>query len=201
MNYRKILQFAALGLMLIIFPLGSWYYLRMGYNERKGALDQLTYEIPLNDFQVVDQEGRTITRKDLQGGFAVVGEVKTFDANDPIIEASEGLFEEFATSKKMALLTYVENFDRNAIDQYLSALESDSLRSEWHFIQGKNPFDNVFQTDQHHHLALVDTFGVVRNYYDATNRSEIEDMAKHIAMFVMPLMRDAELVFKREEEK
>lgn len=201
MNFRKILQFAALGLMLIIFPLGSWYYLRMGYNERKGALDQLTYEIPLNDFNLVDQNGATIARKDLQGGFAVIGNVKTFSVDDPVIQASEGLFEEFASSKKMALLTYVEEFDRVAIDEYLSSLESDSLRSEWHFIQGVNPFGNVFENGQTNKLALVDTFGVVRNYYDATNNLEIQDMAKHIAMFVMPLMKDAELVFRRKEEK
>ncbi|MEM1326076.1 MAG: hypothetical protein AAGI23_08990 [Bacteroidota bacterium] len=198
---KKVVQFAALGLMLVFFPLGSWYYLRMGYNERKGALDELKYEIPLTNFQLLDQTGKVIQKSDLEGGYSVIGTVDEFDANDPIIQASEGLFDEFATSKKMTLITHVESYDSLAIVNYLNQINQDSISSEWHFVRGVAPFAAVFEEQPENYLALVDTSGVVRNYYNAADGKEVGDMAKHIAMFVMPLLRDAELVFKRKEEK
>ncbi|MEM8525989.1 MAG: hypothetical protein AAGG68_15225 [Bacteroidota bacterium] len=199
MNFRKIIQFIALGIMLIGFPLGSWYYLNEGYKERKGALDQMRYEIPLPEFQSPSQKGM-LSKADLQGGYAVLGKVKRFSKDNPIIRESEGLFEEFGASMKMATVTYVEEYDSSAINNYLASVMKDTL-SQWYFISGQPDFDEMFKEKSEQHLALIDTFGVVRNYYDTNNDVEIAEMAKHIAMFVMPLMRRGDLVFKRKEEK
>jgi hypothetical protein len=198
---KKVVQFAALGLMLVFFPLGSWYYLRMGYNERKGALDELKYNVSLPDFQLLDQNGNVIRKADLEGGYAVMGTVESFDEADPVIQASEGLFHEFANSKKMTLLTHVQSYDSLAIANYLERIDRDSISSEWHFVRGVDPFEEAFKGQSRDYLALADTSTVVRNYYDTKDEQAVGDMAKHIAMFVMPLMRDAELVFKRKEEK
>mgnify|MGYP001800842821 FL=1 len=73
--------------------------------------------------------------------------------------------------------------------------------SRWYFISGNPNFEDIFKEKSKEHLALIDTFGIVRNYYDTNNSSEIAEMAKHMAMVVMPLMRRGDLVFKREEEK
>lgn len=199
MNIRKIIQFLGLGIILIGFPLGSWYYLNEGYKERKGALDQMKYEIPLPEFQITSQKG-LLSKADLQGGYAVLGRIKRFSKDNPVIEESEGLFEEFGSSMKMAMLTYVEEYDSSAINDYLASVTKDTL-SRWYFISGNPDFDEVFKAKSKNHLALIDTSGVVRNYYDANNSAEIAEMAKHMAMFVMPLMRRGDLVFKREEEK
>jgi len=199
MNFKKVVQFLALGIILIGFPLGSWYYLNEGYKERKGAIDQMKYEIPLPEFQMASQKG-ILSKSDLQGGYAVLGKIDRFSKEDPIIQESEGLFEEFGSSMKMAILTYVEEYDSSAINNYLASVTKDTL-SQWYFISGQPDFENIFKKQSNKHLALIDTFGVVRNYYDANNSTEIAEMAKHIAMFVMPLMRRGDLVFKREEEK
>ncbi|MEM0993349.1 MAG: hypothetical protein AAF847_16280 [Bacteroidota bacterium] len=201
MNIRKIIQFIALGLMLVILPLGSWVYLRKGYNERKEALDQLSkYEVALPDFRLSAQDGKNVSKNSLKGAFAVLGKVDKFSKDDPVIQASEGLFEEFGSSLKMSLLTHVTVYDSTAIVDYLEEIRTDTV-SKWHFLQGTPDFDDIFKDHSSNHLALIDTFGVVRNYYDATSETEIADMAKHMAMFVMPLLRKGDLVYKREEEK
>ena len=107
MNIKKIIQFIALGVILIGFPLGSWYYLNEGYKERKGALDQMKYEIPLPEFQKTSQKG-VLSKSDLKGGYTVLGKVKRFSKDHSVIQESEGLFEEFGSSMKMAIFTYVE---------------------------------------------------------------------------------------------
>ncbi|MEM6700196.1 MAG: hypothetical protein AAF599_17460 [Bacteroidota bacterium] len=199
MNIKKIIQFIALGIMLIGFPLGSWYYLNEGYKERKGALDKMKYEVPLPEFKMSSQKG-ILRKSDLQGGYAVLGKIEKFSKDDPIIRESEGLFEEFGASMKMAMLTYVEEYDSNAINNYLASVTKDTL-SKWYFITGQPDFEEVFTQKSKQHLALVDTLGIVRNYYDTNNTADIAEMAKHMAMFVMPLMRRGDLVFKREEER
>lgn len=199
MNIRKIIQFIALSIILIGFPLGSWYYLNEGYKERKGALDQMKYEIPLPEFKTTSQKGM-LSKADLQGGYAVLGKVERFSKDNPVIQESEGLFEEFGSSMKMTMLTYIEEYDSTVISDYLESVTKDTL-SRWYFISGNPDFDEVFEAKSKKHLALIDTFGVVRNYYDTNNSMEIAEMAKHMAMFVMPLMRRGDLVFKREEEK
>ena len=199
MNIKKIIQFIALGVILIGFPLGSWYYLNEGYKERKGALDQMKYEIPLPEFQKTSQKG-VLSKSDLKGGYTVLGKVKRFSKDHSVIQESEGLFEEFGSSMKMAILTYVEEYDSSAINDYLASVTKDTL-SRWYFISGNPNFEDIFKEKSKEHLALIDTFGIVRNYYDTNNSSEIAEMAKHMAMVVMPLMRRGDLVFKREEEK
>ncbi|MEM9885500.1 MAG: hypothetical protein AAF849_06375 [Bacteroidota bacterium] len=198
---KKFIQFVALGLMLIIFPLGSWVYLRKGYNERKEALDQLNkYEIVLPDFSQTNQNGKIISKEKLKGGFAVLGKVDEFSEEHPIIQVSEGLFEEFGSSLKMSMITHVASYDSTQLVDYVESVRTDTV-SRWHFIQGEPNFDEIFKDHSDQHLALIDTFGVVRNFYDASNEKEVADMAKHMAMFVMPLLRKGDLVYKREEEK
>ncbi|MEL6941695.1 MAG: hypothetical protein AAFO82_03430, partial [Bacteroidota bacterium] len=177
---------------------GSWYYLNEGYKERKGALEKMSYQIPLPEFQMKSQKG-VLSKSDLQGGYAVLGKIDQFSKDHPVIRESEGLFEEFGSSMKMTMLTYVEEYDSSAISDYLASVTKDTL-SRWYFISGQPNFGEVFKQKSKQHLALIDTFGVVRNYYDTNNSKEIAEMAKHMAMFVMPLMRRGDLVFKREEE-
>jgi hypothetical protein len=199
MGIRKIIQFVALGLLLIILPVGSLLYLRSGYFERYNALQELKDYGKLPSFQLQTFE-YGMTNQTLKGRYVVLGVIDSFDEKHPIINQAQKLFVQFGDSKEIAICTYVKNMDSLAVAAFVAQTVKDTA-SHWYFLSGTPVFEKMFADYQPHYLALIDTSSTIRNYYNADQDEAIGNMAKHIAMFVAPLKRRAELIFKRTEEK
>lgn len=200
MNFNKVVQFLALGLILIVLPVGSLLYLRNGWFERYNALQELKDLGEMPAFEAQTQSGKMIANKQLKGRYVVLGKMDTFDESSAIIDQSKKLFEQFGNSKEIALCTYVDQYDSLAINTFTDAIVQDTT-SKWYFLHGDKDILSIFDTIPTGHLALIDTSLTVRHFYDTASDDEIGLMAKHIAMFVAPLKRRAELEFRREKEK
>ncbi len=198
---KKIIQFSALGLMLVVLPLGSLIYLRKGYFERYDALQMLKDYGKVPIFELRQQDGSPFTNANLKGRYAVIGKIESFDEANPVIEQSKKLFKQFGDSKEMALCTYVADFDSIKIHDFMEKVAFQDTVSRWYFLHGDDAITSILANQPSEILALVDTASVVRNFYKVSDNQSIGEMAKHIAMFVAPLKRRAELEFKREKEK
>jgi uncharacterized pyridoxamine 5'-phosphate oxidase family protein len=198
---KKIIQFTALGLMLVVLPLGSLIYLRKGYFERYDALQMLKDYGKVPVFTLQQQNGSAFTNDDLKGRYAVIGKIEAFDEANPVIEQSKKLFKQFGDSKEIALCTYVANFDSMKINAFMEKITLQDTVSRWYFLYGDDAITTILANQPNEMLALVDTASVVRNFYKVADNQSIGEMAKHIAMFVAPLKRRSELEFKREKEK
>ncbi len=204
---RKAIQFLALGVLLIGAPLGSWYYLNMGYNERKAALDQLKdygkYElIPTNDHQ-----GRTITNDSLQQRFSVIGFTDKMTVEAPILKHTKILYDQFGKDGGIALLTYAIGADSMSLERYSKAQLGEEP-GHWYILgvdakRYDNERDKVLgdSLKNGNYFALVDTTLTIRSYYDATDLRAVNELAKHIAMFIAPTKARPDLVFQRKKEK
>ncbi len=200
MRIKKIIQFLALGLILVVLPVGSLLYLRSGWFERYNALQELKDMGSMPVFEAKNQAGETINNQNLKGKYVVLGKIDSFSKGNKVLEQSKKLFEQFGNSKEIALCTYVSDYDSLAINQFMETLTQDTV-SRWYFLYDDDRIKSVFEASTDSHLALIDTSLTVRNFYNTITDDEIGLMAKHIAMFVAPLKRRAELEFRREKEK
>ncbi len=198
---KRIIQFTALGLMLVVLPLGSLMYLRKGYFERYDALQRLKDYGQVPTFTLQQQDGSAFTNANLKGRYAVIGKIDTFDEANLVIEQSKKLFKQFGDSKEIALCTYVADFDSMKINAFMEKITLQDTVSRWYFLHGDDGITSILANQPKEMLALVDTASVVRSFYEVVDNQSIGEMAKHIAMFVAPLKRRAELEFKREKEK
>ncbi|NJL76857.1 MAG: hypothetical protein HC892_19390 [Saprospiraceae bacterium] len=199
MGIRKIIQFFALGLLLIVLPVGSLLYLRSGYFERYNALQELKDYGKLPDFQLQTPNGG-LNNQQLRGRYVVLGKMETFDESHPIIDQSKKLFTQFGDSKEIAICTYVRDMDSLAVALFLDKMIQDTA-SHWYFLSGEPVFKKLFEEYEPNYLALIDTSSVIRHFYNADKDTEVGEMAKHVAMFVAPLKRSGELIYEREKEK
>lgn len=204
---RKFTQFFALGLLLIVAPVGSWYYLNKGYNERKEALDQLQDYGKIEVINSVDTDGQLITKDSLQQRFSIVGFTDNFSTEAQIMKHTELLYKQFGKDGGVALVTYLSGADSVSLSAYASenASKKDGF---WYLVnlpkeQYQQMRNQIYPDSLRsgNYFAFVDTSLTIRNYYDVTDISRVGELAKHVAMFVAPTKARPDLEFRREQEK
>ena len=172
---KKNILGIAVVFLLIVFPIGSWYYLKSGFEYRVDALTELKTKGKLNP-ELVDSF-------DLHGSTLVIHNADmTRDADKTKINSIKEQYAESMTFKWWDVSE--ANMESILSECYWN---SDSLG-----INKKSIFEHAF--------TLVDTDMNVRNYYESPHDTSYNQLVKHLAI-ILPTKKDPDIILKRQSEK
>ena len=168
----KYLIAAAVSLLIIIVPFGSWYYLQTGLNYRKASIEELKPKAELEDI--------TSALEIFQGATSLL-----YNGNvaDDARKEVEVIFEQYQSGLTFQLVE-ISN------DSIPGDLGSNHIKiSDQAFTSA---FDNTAA------FALIDTSGSVRNYYNNTPE-DISKLVEHLAI-VIPLPKRKDIKMKNGKD-
>lgn len=187
---KKHLNTILILFLIVGFPLGSYLYLKSGFNYRKEVLEEVTIKGEYTDFLKNDyfspDKGHTIlfTKFESKDGDRIQKLAKVleqFDSNKSfkIVGLSNGLDETISRIFKSAFNAnqgmLIQNLPAEALDQ------------------------NNFSTDGRNAM-LVDTASQIRAYYDFSQPGDFNKMIEHVAT-VLPRKIEKDIVLERDKEK
>ncbi len=226
---KKYIQSAAFFLFIIGLPLGSWYYLQAGFDYNKDLMSELNDYGRVAKFSLVDQNGRTWTREEIEGKVMVVSFFnqkqssfpKTMDYlrrmysqfhdRDDLIFASHSLQTESLGPTELNTIASKEKLN-NKQNIFLSGSEAQltQLIKATYQIPDLNKrgadkkiprSTNVLNLpDDYPFFVLVDDSGTIRNYYDINNENSVIRLVEHLAL-ILPRKKEEKAKLKRETEK
>lgn len=219
----KLLMTLFLAFFLIGLPLGSWYYLQTGMEDRLETMDLLDNnygELPA--FVAVNQYGDTITEADFRGNMVMVDFFFT-RCNltcPPMMRNMVDVNDQFSDRDDIKIISFTvdpENDTTNLLRQFSQDLGLRNNNRKWYLANLGSTTETVRIAQEHfklptdeadgdntilhsRYIALVDTAGVIRNYYDGTTDEGVSRLVKHTA-FLMPIEGKSKVVYDPETEK
>lgn len=207
---RKTLQFVALFLLLVVFPLGSWYYLKMGLKYRRENLQELQ-DLGKQPLPAVPDVflGTPLPSDSLQGRWVVTGFVDLSLNSQAASFATklESLHEQFDERKEVFFLTYVQA-DSSQLLGWLQNYKFFKDQTQCRFAIG-----NAQQVEAaalalglpkewsgNTWMTLADEKQTLRRRYNIDQEEELKSLVKHIAILIPTITRDSPML-KREKEK
>jgi len=213
-NLNNLIQFLGLGVLLIVFPLGSWYYLSEGFQYQKDAYAELKDYGAVPSFSLIGQNEKPFTLKEIENKIAVVGFFSRSGKTTPqLMEQLSELHQQFKdrkdilflmyhltpgtsdimTLKDMAAKTNVEDWDQcmfltgdeNSIRSHFKSTYKIPLFKEGRAEDGNLKFKPIKEnTSEFPYFVLVDANGKIRNYYDINNKEDIQRLVEHLAILM-----------------
>ncbi|NET32963.1 MAG: hypothetical protein F6K19_13255 [Cyanothece sp. SIO1E1] len=198
---RKALQFAALFLLLVGLPAGSWYYLQKGLDYRLATMGQLTDH---GDFKLLASSS---TDEDSKASVQVIN----FLAADQSGREQQGvllskLYEQFDKREDFQLVTFWDSTAFSGLEEFRTkfGLEEEPqctfqplAGASWgQFVQTYEKESSV-PAD---YMALVDIEGNIRNFYTQKEEESVKDLVEHIAL-LLPMKKQDKPELRREIEK
>lgn len=202
---KPITQHIMLFFVFVILPFGSFLYLKYGLNYYIDRLEELGDLGQAPEFRLANQEGDTISLKDLKGKMSVVGYFSS-DCGvpcDSFSQAFSRIQAAFPDNYRINLLTYFSDSSN------VRLVDNKEMGSKWHWLQGeKVALDTMFSSAYNMNLvdgysnqfALVDSSYTIRRLYDAMDINEINRLVVHLAM-AAPRPPKQDVKFEREKEK
>lgn len=203
-NKRKWILGAAMLLILVILPAGSWFYLRGGLKWRKDAVAELGFYGQIRGAHIIYPDGTKLDQ--LKDNVCVIhnfgANPELTEENKKIIETNMRLYDQFG---KMSDGTVRINFRivmiyeggsaefRSAIQKipsidYATWVSTGGLGS-WGTIleNGYEKFALEKGAKRHkYYYALADTTGQVKCFYNALDEAAVNRMVQQIALLLPP---------------
>lgn len=209
---KSYLQTAGLLFILLVLPLGSWYYLSSGLNYQKTARAELKDYGSLPSFRVFDQNDKIITQDSLRGNMVLAS---FFAPTAPQTEARfnqlKALHEQFDDRKDVLFIQHVLATDNAPYDlaafaenigfedhgqiYYLlgTPAQTRKLMVDGYRIpqeglpkdeEGKIQLsaDAPNQIADYPYFVLIDDQGKIRNYYDSREAGQMKRLVEHMAL-------------------
>lgn len=189
-NRRTLVQLALLGLLLVVFPVGSYLYLEWGYDYRVAALNEL------EEFGAI----ATAVDYEIEGPRTVeVVYVAPATAQDSV-----------ATS----ILTLHDAWDDQPLVQFVGIglggpdVPADPRQAQRVARTEENlrDFERLGDADPHcdrvpvaRRALVVDTAGTVRRCYDLHVGEEVNRLVEHLTMLV-PMPENEDIYLERDAE-
>ncbi len=158
--------------ILILFPLITWYFLQQGLDHQRKTLAELKEYSKVGTFQLKDQDNRSVSNQSLKGRVSVVN---FLPADMTLAKDFTGriakVHQSFNELDDVVFVTFVPIDSSNQLKSIASEL---SIRNEkqW-YVLGASPAEwNELAAEAYkmpkleNSVALVDTSGTIRNYYD-----------------------------------
>lgn len=188
-------------LLLAGLPIGSWYYLREGYNYRKNIMDQLQNLGSLPDVELSDHRDSLIRFGDFRGKALVLADIEAGDA--AALEALRNIGDQFAESGAVSIAVLAPDAYAVAMQ---AAFQSVVQEQPGLFHVFKNGSEQAQQLRKNlplagsANVALADTSLAVRQVYDLANTQDVRRLIEHLVI-VIPSKRTPKPVLKRPAEK
>lgn len=208
---NRIAPILILFLLLIVLPGGSIYYLSQGFDHQVNTYKELKDYGQIPDFQLTDENGNVIEKKDITGKIVVAGfaPLSAIKSDATFQKYVYDLNEQFGDRKDLMLLVHVTDVDSLSVSDKEVIAEKYELKfpKTWKVLTGnisavKNLAKEGYKLPQTDipYFALADTEGKIRNYYDGLNYEEVAKMAKQVVM-ILPRAPEKDAILKREKEK
>lgn len=215
MQKKKPLSLIGTIVLLLVFPAVSWIYLKSGKDWRINQLRTLRDIAPVPELSWPDLNGNPLSQDRRDGKMLIAG---ILPAGDPTTLESFGrrlsdLHLQFNDREDILFPVYIPyplagdttlaqfsgKFEIDDPEQVIFIpVPSDSLaflvEKAWKF-----PLNDL-EPDKSPYLALADSKGMIRRYFDSRDDAEMGQLAAITAM-VLPVKKDRELIFRRERER
>jgi hypothetical protein len=213
MKNKSWIQIAVFLFFIVIIPLGSYYYLKRGYDYRKEALESMQDLGPLPESVFTTVDGRTILADSLQGHLVIANafSLQYADQSRQFGELMVKLNDQFEETGRLVLLSFGTNPEYDVPEAIRAfAKEYDLLnKPRVYWIPADSSgmgqvIDQLYfpETDAEGYpfFALCDTSRIVQNHYSIDDMAAIREMVTFTAMF-LPQKPRKKVVFEREIEK
>lgn len=189
MTFRSIKQTIALVLLLIVFPAGSWYYLKSGFSYRKSALGELKDYGNAKDFVLLDFQNNEIPLDSTHVYLVQIRKNAGVDSNlNNILKAYESRNDVVA----MQILCD-DSMPKDSTE--MKRIKQIQVNKQLCTLIGN--IDTKIQSDgvKSPNILLVNNKGKVVQGYDITENNERARLIKHVSI-TMPGVKKVEKVLK-----
>ena len=208
-----LLQLAGLFLLLVIFPLGSWYYLRTGLDYRLQEMQELKDYGKIPDFTLANYNDSLVSAERFSDGL-VVGYFLTGRHEKQFVEKLVKLHDQFDERDDIFFLAFATDTSRATKERLQQFAAVNGLEDEEQnfFLRGTKdevehlakacglPFEEKGMSLSDNSLAFFADSLMVRSFYDLAEEESLKRLVKHITLNIPP-KKDKELLFQREVEK
>lgn len=203
MKKKNPLQAILLMTLLVLLPLGSWIYMKKGYNYQKAAMSELKQYGKLSTFLAKDVFNRNIGSDQLrqnlvllnyyngsaaaQQRMEMVGKLhEQFDDRAGILFVNVGMGSGAALEAKYSLLDSNQVYMIPASDRPPFFLGKDVLMPTNQLSEAVDslefqPIEPTTLKD-FNYFVLIDTKGKIRNYYPGNDPKQMKRLVEHIAL-------------------
>lgn len=193
---RRFLYVTILSLLLVVFPAMSWFYLKSGLDWRRSVQAELrNYGKIEKAFMILPG---AVKINLLQGKVCVThlfGENPALSAdNKQVIEIGEKLKNQFGQNGNFRLAMVSEERSPEFLAYIKQMPDADNPVWVWTGGLGgwRTVIENAYEsfclaektTPAKSYLALSDTTGMIRCFYDANKKDEIDRMVTHISLLL-----------------
>jgi hypothetical protein len=210
MKIKKIIQIAGLFLFIVGLPLGSYIYLKAGFDYHKEALDKLEDmgEIPA-DYTLSAWDETEFMPSQLDGNIVLTAEIRP--GENAFQETLKRLCEQFEKSETAYFLFFLTSdvdstflwdafLENNAFPDF-EQIRFFDLRNErnnrfWREILGMSDrCEGPCKT-----IAFVDSKRQIRQYYDISDGEQLKELVR-ISAIMLPKKKVEDPELRREKEK
>ncbi|KGE89771.1 hypothetical protein IX84_00120 [Phaeodactylibacter xiamenensis] len=209
----NLIQIGGLLLLLVVLPLGSWYYLQTGLNYRIQALNELKDIAPLADFELVNYND-SLVKAERFADQLVVGHFYTGANKEAYFDLLQRMEEQFDERKDVYFLTFRAGTDIATRAESAQLLLDSKVEDpeQFFFLHGDAAqiaglaktmkLDGAVQSGSlvdNARLFFADS-AMVRSTYDMNNAEDLKLLIKHITLNLHPI-EEPDIIFERETEK
>lgn len=200
---RNIITSIGLFFLLVVLPAMSWVYLSQGLSYQKAKRAELRAfgKIPPFPYQLLN--GDSIGEAELGGKLLMVFNISRKEAGstETVLEELEKIHRQFDDRKDVIFLLQADKQDSLFVEQLLARIKLTDPGQVYTIVQAAGD-SNRFGTGDAAaaQVAIADSAGVIRQYYDFLDGNRVRRSVEHIAM-LMPFRDRDEAVLQREREK
>ncbi|MCR9102589.1 MAG: hypothetical protein NXI25_21730 [bacterium] len=212
-NKMNLIQIGGLLLLLVVLPLGSWYYLQTGLNYRIQAINELEDIAPLADFELVNYNDSLIDAARFADQL-VIGHFYTGAHQKAYFDLLQRMKEQFDERKDVYFLTFRAGTDIATRAESAQLLLDSGVEDpeQFFFLHGEaaqvaNLAEAMKLEGTVQSGSLVDNArlffadsAMVRSTYDMNNAEDLKLLIKHITLNLHPV-EEPDIIFERETEK
>lgn len=204
---KKIVQLLALFVLLVVLPAGSWFYLKKGLEYRLEATHELGQFGALPAEPMAGLDGVSVSVNQFSKGVVIVSRVEAAipAVYNRILEELGKVHTQFDARQDVFFLLAAPARDSA---QLLHDIAQYALNDPGQVFLLRSPakespdfgFSAAGADPQAAWVALADTSGQIRQYYDFRDGGRVKRLVEHITM-LMPVIEREQAILKRDKEK
>lgn len=207
-TFQLIIITLVLLFILVILPLGSWYYLQNGLNYRITTMSELKNYGTLPAMSYATFSGTQVADADLKGKVVVANVLNMQDDQSLTVwgKVMEKLHDQFDERKDVRFLIHVLDTTQANITSFSKKYKLDDYE-QCYFIPTEATALTALAANYHvgadsllTHFILVDTKNVVRKHYNVQDEAQVKRLVEHLAL-LLPLQKKEEISIQMEREK
>lgn len=190
----KTIRILFLIMMVVIFPLVSWLYLREGIDFRKNAINEMKPVANLENLAFPVFEVEVGGKEDFPAPYYVI--VELGDTDDEINNSLSGISTQLGQVPSVVLIAIIDKANQTFkfSDSWVLIDQSEALAVQLKSAGADLPGYVAGKT-----VYLIDSKRQLRNIYNLTDIEQMRDFAVHAGV-LLPIKNQKDLVFKRKAE-